>query len=133
METQLVKVLLTGDVAIAETPFLKAADTLMRTETEFESFLDQFTDYINFLTEHLPEWKHPRISAVLLHLQTPAVIESKGGLPTNFRRLFPVPSSWNDGKNKIVFKALQNALHQAEHKISNDGHRAPKRKGLTSK
>jgi hypothetical protein len=53
---------------------------------------------------------HHRISAVLVYLRTPAVIENEGGLLTNFRRSFVLPSLCNDGKNKIVFQRMQEAL-----------------------
>src|SRR4029077_2812642 len=53
---------------------------------------------------------HPRISAVLVYLRTPAVIEDEGGLLVNFRRLFVVQSPRNDGKNKNVYEKMQDGL-----------------------
>jgi hypothetical protein len=58
------------------------------------------------LTSHL----HSRVSAVLLYLRTRAVIEDQGGVLANFRRLFVVPSAWNDGKNKSIYQKLVNQL-----------------------
>jgi hypothetical protein len=60
---------------------------------------------------------HPRISAVLIYLRTPAVIEYQGGLLTNFRRLFAVASMWNDGTNKNILQKLQKRLYEAEKNI----------------
>ncbi len=60
---------------------------------------------------------HSRISAVLVYLRTPAVIEYQGGLLTNFRRLFAIPSIWNDGTNKNIFRKLQKRLYEAEKSI----------------
>jgi hypothetical protein len=60
---------------------------------------------------------HSRISAVLVYLRTSAVIEYKGGLLTNFRRLFAISSRWNDGTNKNIFQKLQKRLYEAEKNI----------------
>ncbi|HXM28033.1 MAG TPA: hypothetical protein VN957_18560 [Chthoniobacterales bacterium] len=60
---------------------------------------------------------HSRISAVLVYLRTPAVIEYQGGLLTNFRRLFAIASIWNDGTNKNIFQKLQKRLFEAEKNI----------------
>jgi hypothetical protein len=110
-----------GLVAIDISKLLNTNGTLYLSVISSDHLNEEINNYLRgFLKENrakLNKDLHPRISAVLLYLRTPAVIERQGGLLTNFRRLFPVPLSWNDGKNKIVFQALQSGLQQAENKI----------------
>ncbi len=79
-------------------------------DTKLEEFLKRNR---RKLTSHL----HPRVSAVLVYLRTPAVIETEE-LLTNFRRLYVMPSARNDGKNKNIHRKLENQFeHEAPKNI----------------
>src|SRR5260221_2205447 len=79
-------------------------------DTKLEEFLKRNR---RKLTSHL----HPRVSAVLVYLRTPAVIETEE-LLTNFRRLYVMPSARNDGKNKNIHRQLENQFeHEAPKNI----------------
>ena len=54
---QMVKALLTGDFALADSTFADVAKELLPTTELYEQTLDQFEEFINYLTENLSVWK----------------------------------------------------------------------------
>lgn len=54
---QMVKALLTGDFALADPAFADVAKTMLPTTELYQQTLDQYEEFINYLTEHLDVWK----------------------------------------------------------------------------
>jgi hypothetical protein len=53
---------------------------------------------------------YPFIATIFVYLRTPAVIQEGGEHLANYRRLAPLPSFINDGKNKQVYQSLTKRL-----------------------
>lgn len=54
---QMVKALLTGDFALADAAFADVAKELLPTTELYQQTLDDFEEFIKYLTEHLDVWK----------------------------------------------------------------------------
>jgi DNA sulfur modification protein DndB len=54
---QMIKALLTGDFAMADSSFVDHAKQLLPTTEAYQEALEKYEEFINFLTEHLPVWK----------------------------------------------------------------------------
>lgn len=54
---QMVKALLTGDFALADNAFAEAAKNALPTTEIYQQTLNEFEEFINYLTEHLDVWK----------------------------------------------------------------------------
>jgi DNA sulfur modification protein DndB len=54
---QMVKALLTGDFALADAAFADVAKERLPTTELYQQTLDQFEEFINFLTQHMDVWK----------------------------------------------------------------------------
>jgi DGQHR domain-containing protein len=73
---QMVKALLTGDFALADAAFADVAKKLLPTTELYQQTLDQFEEFINYLTEHLDVWKE--VSAVPPGLQHAKLKQIRG-------------------------------------------------------
>lgn len=53
---QLVKELLAGSYAIADVQFEQRANELLGTDEQYKRVLDQYVEYVNYLTDRIPVW-----------------------------------------------------------------------------